>query len=65
MYASTTPLGAIGVESLGAVYQVKTQARDIGVQSRGVQLMEKKGGKSLAPAAAEFFEDKVVIKTVK
>ena len=65
VYASTTPLGAIGVESLGAVYQVKTQARDIGVQSRGVQLMEKKGGKSLAPAAAEFFEDKVVIKTVK
>lgn len=63
VYAGTAPLGAIGLENRGAVYQVKTQDKDIGAQTRGVKLKEKPAGQSSSPAAAEFFEDKVVVKT--
>lgn len=61
VYASTSPLGEIGVETRGGVYQVKTKARDIGVQSRGVTLAGKSDAKS--GGASEFFEDNVVVKT--
>lgn len=62
VYASTTPLGEIGVENKGSVYQVKTRNQDIGLQTRGVQLTEKTNGQS---ATSEFFEDQVVVKTGK
>lgn len=62
VYASTTPLGEIGIESKGSVYQIKTRAQDIGLQSRGVKLTGKTDGK---PAASEFFEDWLVVKTGK
>jgi len=68
VYASTTPLGEIGVETRGGVYQVKTQTRDIGMKTRGVKLMERTEGKASAlasQAASEFFEDKVIVKTGK
>ena len=61
VYASTSPLGEIGVETRGGVYQVKTKPRDIGVQSRGVKLTGKSDAKS--GGASEFFEDKVIVKT--
>jgi hypothetical protein len=61
LYASTTPLGEIGVDNRGAVYQVKTRMSDIGWQTRGVQFTEKASGKS---ATAEFFEDKAMVKTI-
>jgi hypothetical protein len=61
VYASTSPLGEIGVETRGGVYQVKTKPRDIGVQSRGVKLTGKSDAKS--GGTSEFFEDKVIVKT--
>ena len=68
VYASSSPLGDISTEAQGGVYQVKTQARDIGLKTRGIKLMEKTGSKtatalSSKPAASEFFEDKVIVKT--
>ncbi len=69
VYASSLPLGELSTEAQGGVYQVKTQARDIGLKTRGIKLMEKAGGSTTAtaskPAASEFFEDKVVVKTGK
>ncbi|MFH1122925.1 MAG: DUF4384 domain-containing protein [Pseudomonadota bacterium] len=62
VYASTTPLGEIGIASKGSVYQVKTSDKDIGLQTRGVKLTEKTDGKS---ALSEFFEDRLVVKTGK
>ena len=68
VYASTTPLGEIGVETRGGVYQVKTRTRDIGLKTRGVKPMERTEGKASASvnqSASEFFEDNVVVKTGK
>ena len=63
VYASTTPLGEIELDTQGAVYQVKTQIRNIGRQMRNVQLPEPTvPGK---PTSVEFFEDGVVVKTEK
>ena len=62
VYASSAPLGEISVETRDAVYQVKTQTRDIGMKTRGVKLAKKTDSKG-ASAASEFFEDKVVVKT--
>jgi len=65
VYGSTSPLGDINTEPKGAVLQVKTQTRDIGVQMRGIKLTKRAEGSATAtsPAASEFFEDKVVVKT--
>ncbi len=63
VYASTTPLGEIGVETRGGVYQVKTKAKDVGLKTRGIKLMEKTDSKTLSTAASEFFENKVVVTT--
>ncbi len=60
VYASTTPMGEIVIESKGSVYQVKTSDQDIGLQTRGVKLTGKTDGKS---ALSEFFEDRLVVKT--
>jgi hypothetical protein len=46
-----------------AFIQVKTAAKYVGVRTRGVNLKEKREGKE--PAAAEFFEDSVVVRTGK
>jgi hypothetical protein len=70
VYASTSPLGEIKTEAAGGVYQVKTEARDIGMKTRGIKLIEKTEGNASStsaskPAASEFFEDNVVVKTEK
>ncbi len=69
IYASSSPLGEIDTEAQGGVYEVKTQARDLGIKTRGITLMGKsESGPSSAvskPAASEFFEDKVVVNTSK
>jgi len=65
IFASVSPLGDIGVESQGAMYQVKTRAEDIGLQTRGIKLMEKTENKTPPAKTAEFFEDTVTIKTGK
>ena len=61
VYASTSPLGDIKLEADGEIYQVMTNAEDIGDKTRGVKIKEKAGGKGIS--ASEFFEDKVVVKT--
>jgi hypothetical protein len=64
VYASSAPLGDIGIEVRGGVFQVKTQASDIGLKSRGINLMERTKGKTASSAAAsEFYEDNVVVRT--
>jgi hypothetical protein len=68
VYASSSPLGEISTETRGGVYQVKTQARDIGVKTRGIKLTGKTESGSTSsskPIASEFFEDKVLVKTGK
>jgi hypothetical protein len=70
VYASSSALGEISTEAQGGVYQVKTEAGDLGVRTRGVKLLEKSGdiasGSSLSkPMASEFFEDTVVVRTGK
>ena len=64
VYAGSAPLGEIEVQTGGSVYQVKTKPKDIPAMTRGVKLTEKKNGGSV-PAASEFYEDKVVLKTGK
>lgn len=63
VYSSLTPLGDINLKDMGGVYQVKTNANDVGVKTRGIKLKEKADGTE--PASSEFFEDKVIIKTGK
>ena len=68
VYASSSPLGGISTEARGGVYEVKTQAGDIEVKTRGIKLMGKTENSSTIsaasePATSEFFEDKVVVKT--
>jgi hypothetical protein len=60
VYASSTQLGQINVQAAGAVYEVKTDAADVGVKTRGIQLKEKMGG---SKPTESFFESKITIKT--
>jgi hypothetical protein len=61
LYASTSPLGDIGLSGDGAVYQVITKENDIGIQTRGIKLKERiEGGKS---QASEFFEERMTVTT--
>jgi hypothetical protein len=61
VYASSTELGNINIQAAGSVYDVKTDSKDVGVKTRGIQLKEKTGG---AKPAESFFESKVTIKTL-
>ncbi len=61
VYAGTNPLGDIDLKSSGAVYEVKTQAKDIGSKSRTVKVKLKEGGSG--SGASEFFEGMVTIRT--
>jgi hypothetical protein len=61
LYASTSPLGDIGLSGDGAVYQVITKENDIGIKTRGIKLKERiEGGKS---QASEFFEERMTVTT--
>lgn len=61
VYASSTELGKINLQSAGSVYEVKTKAKDVGMQTRGIQLKEKTG--DFKPTES-FYEGKVTIKTL-
>jgi hypothetical protein len=65
IYAGTSPLGEINTQMHGGVYQVKTQANDIPLKTRGVKLMQKMEGKAPPPSAVEFFEEKITVRTGK
>ncbi len=61
VYASSTELGKINVQTAGAVYEVKTDVEDVGVKTRGIQLKEKTAG---SKPAESFYESTVTIKTL-
>lgn len=60
VYASTSPLGDIDLQSQGPVYHVNTTG-DIGVMTRGVKFKEKAAGKE----TSEFIEEQATVKTGK
>jgi hypothetical protein len=62
-YAGTSPLGEINTQVRGGVYQVKTQADDIPIRTRGVKLIQKTERKTASPTAAEFSEEKITVRT--
>jgi len=61
LYASTSPLGDIGLSEGAGVYHVVTKEEDIAIKSRGVKLKERLEGRQLQPS--EFFEDRTTITT--
>lgn len=65
VYASSAPLGELNTATRGAVYQVKTTAKDLGMKTRGIKILKNEGGDAASRKAAEFFEDTVKVKTGK
>ena len=61
LYTSTAQLGDLRLDNQGEIYQVRTDAKDIGINTRGVKVSQS--GDSKAKAAAEFFEEKAVVNT--
>ena len=63
VYASPSPLGDIALEAEGGVYRVKSGEKDIGIKTRGINLVEKAGGKKVP--ASEFYEGTIELITRK
>jgi len=63
VYAGTSLLGDIKLESAGGLYRIRIKTEDIGNLTRGVTIKAKEEGKGAS--ASEFFEDKVLIRTRK
>ena len=63
VYASSSQVGDVDVKASGDVYEVKTKADDVGVQSRSVTVKAK--GKTQKITPAEFSEVSAVIKTAE
>jgi hypothetical protein len=61
LYTSTAPLGDLNLEKRGELYQVKTETKDIAINTRGVKVSQT--GDNKAKSAAEFFEEKTVVNT--
>jgi hypothetical protein len=61
LYTSTTQLGDLRLENKGEIYQVRTEAKDIGINTRGVKIAQSSGNG--AKTAAEFYEEKIVVNT--
>ena len=65
VYASTSPLGDINLETEGGIYQVKTKEADVGDRTRGVKIMGKEKAKESMPVPSEFFENTLTLKTIQ
>lgn len=63
VYASVSELGGLALREEGAVFAVKTRAKDIGAKTRGVKVQAATEGKADAPA--EFSEGRAAVKTRK
>jgi hypothetical protein len=63
VYASTAPLGEIGLKAEGGVYQVQTKTEDVGVKTRGVKLIQK--GEGPSTGVSEFSETSAKVATNK
>ena len=60
VYASSSQVGEIDLKASGGVYEIKTNAKDIGDKTRGVVITEK-GGEKKEPS--EFSEAAADVKT--
>ena len=63
VYASSSPLGDLGLKDEGPVYKVTTRATDIGQKTRGIKIAQKDDAKD--KPASEFYEETLAVKTVK
>lgn len=63
VYASTAPLGEIGLKAEGGIYQVQTKTEDVGIMTRGVRISQKAG--ESVPGVSEFLENGVTVTTKK
>ncbi len=64
VFASTAPLGEISTQTRGGVYQVRTEAHDLAIRTRGITITDTKTG-AASQQAAEFFEETVKVTTGK
>lgn len=64
VYAGSSQLGDLDLESASGIYDIKTRPADIGVKTRGVKIKQKReeGGKKIP---VEFSEGSVLIETKK
>jgi hypothetical protein len=69
LYASTSQLGDIELNNSNGIYEVKTKADDVGMQTRGVTIMQRISitgpGGAKKPEAAEFSETNIIVNTGK
>lgn len=63
VYASSSPLGELGLKDQGPVYKVTTRAKDVGQKTRGIKILQKSDVKE--KTASEFYEDTLAVKTMK
>ena len=61
VYASSTELGKLNLQEAGSFYEVKTKTKDVGIQTRGIQIKQKTG--DVKPAES-FYEEKLTIRTL-
>jgi hypothetical protein len=63
VYAGSSPLGEIGLQDTGAVYEVTTKAKDVGQRTRGIKVVQK--GAAAEKAVSEFSEEALTVRTVR
>lgn len=63
VYASSSPLGDLGLKNEGPVYKVTTRARDVGQKTRGIKILQTSEVKE--KTASEFYEESLAVKTMK
>ena len=63
VYASTSPLGEIGLKAEGGVFQVQTKTEDVGIKTRGIKLTQK--GEGPSSGVSEFSEIAATVSTKK
>ncbi len=61
VYASSSPLGDISLQSEGGIFQVTTDVKTAAEKTRGIRVKEKKADQNAG--ASEFFEGQVTIRT--
>ncbi len=63
VYASSSPLGEIEVQTRGGVFGVKMEMKDVDIRTRGVKITGKTAGNE--KSASEFAEKRLSVLTGK
>jgi hypothetical protein len=63
VYASSSPLGELGLKHEGPFYKVTTRAKDVGQKTRGIKILQKSDANE--KPASEFYEETLAVKTMK